>query len=95
MLRVFQKDLSDPERFIITLELVPGRESFGQSVDTLKGIIRVNNLALADDAVLRDEPRRFIVGAEDAEDAERIRSEIEALRTSGELHEIIERMDLD
>ena len=38
MLRVFQKDLSDPERFVITLELVPGRESFGQSVDALKGI---------------------------------------------------------
>jgi methylenetetrahydrofolate reductase (NADPH) len=38
MLRVFQSDLLDPERFIITLELVPGRESFGQSVDTVKGI---------------------------------------------------------
>ena len=33
-------------------------------VDTLKGIIRVNNLEIADDAVLRDEPRRFLVGAE-------------------------------
>lgn len=38
MLRVFQNDLSDPKRFIITVELVPGRESFGQSMDTLKGI---------------------------------------------------------
>jgi methylenetetrahydrofolate reductase (NADPH) len=38
MLRVFQSDLHDSERFIITLELVPGRQSFGQSVDTVKGI---------------------------------------------------------
>jgi len=40
MLRLFQTDLLDSERFIITLELVPGRESFGQSVDTVKGIAR-------------------------------------------------------
>jgi uncharacterized FlgJ-related protein len=64
-------------------------------VDTLKGIIRVNNLEVADDAVLRDEPRRFLVGAEDAEDAERIRAEIEEARRSGELAEIIDRMQLD
>jgi len=38
MLRVFQSDLMDPERFVITLELVPGRESFGQPLDTLKKI---------------------------------------------------------
>jgi methylenetetrahydrofolate reductase (NADH) len=38
MLRVFQSDLFDPARFIITLELVPGRESFGQSVETVKRI---------------------------------------------------------
>jgi len=38
MLRVFQSDLHDPVHFIITLELVPGRESFGQSVETVKRI---------------------------------------------------------
>jgi methylenetetrahydrofolate reductase (NADPH) len=38
MLRVFQSDLYDPGRFIITLELVPGREPFGQSVDMVKEI---------------------------------------------------------
>jgi len=64
-------------------------------VDTLKGIIRVNNLAVADNAVLRDEPRRFMVGAEDAEDAARLKAELAALRRSGELAEIIERMRLD
>jgi methylenetetrahydrofolate reductase (NADPH) len=38
MLRVFQNDLLDPTRFVITLELVPGRESFGQPLDMLKRI---------------------------------------------------------
>ena len=40
MLRVFQSDLHDSERFVITLELVPGRVSFGQPLDRLKGIAR-------------------------------------------------------
>ena len=38
MLRVFQNDLASPKCFVITLELVPGRESFGQSLETVKGI---------------------------------------------------------
>jgi methylenetetrahydrofolate reductase (NADPH) len=38
MLRVFQNDLEDPSRFIITLELVPGRESSGRSVDQVRRI---------------------------------------------------------
>jgi methylenetetrahydrofolate reductase (NADPH) len=38
MLRVFQNDILDPQRFVITLELVPGRESTGRSVDTVMGI---------------------------------------------------------
>jgi methylenetetrahydrofolate reductase (NADPH) len=38
MLRAFQSDRLQPERTVITLEWVPGRESFGQSVDTLKEI---------------------------------------------------------
>ncbi len=40
MLRVFQNDLADPDKFIVTLELVPGRESMGRSVDTVVGIAR-------------------------------------------------------
>jgi uncharacterized FlgJ-related protein len=82
-----------------SLDLADGLVAYserGQAyVDTLKSIIRVNNLDLADDAVLRDEPRRFIVGAENEEDAAGIRAEIEDLRRSGELAEIIERMNLD
>ncbi len=64
-------------------------------VDTLKSIIRVNGLGIADDAVFRDEPMRFVVGAESAADARRLREEIEGMRASGELAEIIRRMDLE
>lgn len=40
MLRVFQQDLADPDQFVVTLELVPGNESAGRWVDTVKGIAR-------------------------------------------------------
>ncbi len=40
MLRVFHTALSDPDAFIVTLELVPGKESTGRSVDTVMGIAR-------------------------------------------------------
>ncbi len=84
---------------LASLDLADGLIAYSERgqeyVDTLKSIIRVNSLDLADSAVLRDEPRRFMIGAEDEADAERIRAEVEALRRSGELAEIIERMDLD
>ncbi len=35
MLRVFQNDIQDPKQFVITLELVPGREASGRAVDTV------------------------------------------------------------
>ena len=38
MLRVFQNDILDPKRFVITMELVPGREPAGRSVDSIKGM---------------------------------------------------------
>lgn len=38
MPRNFCNDISDPNNFVVTLELVPGRESKGQTVDILKGI---------------------------------------------------------
>lgn len=38
MLRIFNHELQDPEKFVVTLELVPHRESFGKSTDTLIGI---------------------------------------------------------
>jgi methylenetetrahydrofolate reductase (NADPH) len=38
MLRVFQNDILNPDHFVITLELVPGRESTGRSVEQVKQI---------------------------------------------------------
>ena len=40
MLKIFRNELTDPENFVVTLELVPGRESFGRSTDTLVGIAK-------------------------------------------------------
>jgi len=40
MLRVFQSDLFEPGRFVVTLELVPGREASGRAVDAVMGIAR-------------------------------------------------------
>jgi uncharacterized FlgJ-related protein len=64
-------------------------------VDTLKGIIRVNGLDIADNAVFRDEPLRFSIGAEDEAAAAALRAEIEAMRASGELANIVARMRLE
>ncbi len=40
MLRVFQADLFEPEKFVVTLELVPGREATGRTVDKVMGIAK-------------------------------------------------------
>ena len=64
-------------------------------VDTLKGIITTNQLDRADTAVFRDEDLRFLVTTDGEEKAAELRKEIEALRQSGELAEIIARMRLD
>ncbi|WP_054029950.1 methylenetetrahydrofolate reductase C-terminal domain-containing protein [Desulfatitalea tepidiphila] len=40
MLRVFQNDLYEPGHFVVTLELVPGREATGRAVDAVMGIAR-------------------------------------------------------
>ena len=43
--RTFRKDISDPKSFVITLELVPGEQSSGRSVDT---VMAIAESALAD-----------------------------------------------
>ena len=75
--------------------LIKYSERGQEYVDTLKGIMRVNRLTIADDAVFRDEPMRFIVGAEDEAAAIELRKEVERLRASGELAQIVERMRLE
>lgn len=82
-----------------SLELADGLRSYserGQAyVDTLKGIIRKNGLDRADNAAFRDEPMRFVVTADSEEKAAELREEIELLRDSGELDQLIARMRLD
>ena len=75
--------------------LIKYSERGQEYVDTLKGIIRVNGLAIADDAVFRDEPLRFVVGAEDEVAAAVLRQEVERMRASGELTQIVDRMRLE
>ncbi|MGA7143565.1 MAG: methylenetetrahydrofolate reductase C-terminal domain-containing protein [Desulfobacterales bacterium] len=40
MLRIFKFDLTEPDHFVVTLELVPGREASGRAIDTVLGIAR-------------------------------------------------------
>jgi Bax protein len=82
-----------------SLALADGLKKYserGQAyVDTLKGIIRNNKLQIADDAVFKDEPMRFVLGASDPAAAKKLRRDIEDMRTSGELETIIARMRLE
>jgi Bax protein len=64
-------------------------------VKSLKGIMSVNKLALADKAVFRDEPLRFLISEQSPEDVAKTRAWLEGARDSGELAEIIERMRLE
>ncbi len=40
MLQVFQSDLYQADKFVMTLELVPGREPGGRALDAVMGIAR-------------------------------------------------------
>jgi uncharacterized FlgJ-related protein len=64
-------------------------------VKSLKGIMRVNKLTIADDAVFRDEPLRFLLSEATDQDVAETKQRIAAAAESGELAEIIARMRLD
>ena len=64
-------------------------------VKTLKSIITVNNLSVADSAFLRDEPTTLIVGVATPEKIGETEDKIEQLRASGELDRIIRSMHLE
>ena len=64
-------------------------------VDSLKGIMRVNKLDIADNAVFRDEPMRFLLSEQSPEAVEKTRRKLAQAKESGELAEIIERMRLE
>ena len=97
--RKLRADLKAQGKPVTSLALADGLIRYSERgqkyVDTLKGIIRANKLDVADDAVFRDEPMRFLIGADDAESAAELRAEIDRLRASGELAQIIERMRLE
>jgi len=97
--RRIRADLKAAGKPLSSLALAEGLKRYSERgqeyVDTLKGIIRYNNLDIADDAVFRDETMRFLMGAADQAAAEKLRKDIEAMRKSGELEEIIERMRLE
>jgi uncharacterized FlgJ-related protein len=84
---------------VTSLALADGLKNYserGQAyVDTLKSIIRVNGLDIADGAVFRDEPIRFVLGAADPTAAAKLRADIDAMRQSGELDQILQRMRLE
>jgi Bax protein len=80
---------------VLADELINYSEQGQAYVDTLKSIIRVNELDVADGAVFRDEPMRLVVGAADASEADELRAEITRIRGTGEFARIIERMRLE
>jgi Bax protein len=75
--------------------LVRYSERGQEYVDALKGMIRVNGLDIADDAVFRDEPMRFILTEGTPEEAADMKQRIADAADSGELAEIIARMRLE
>ena len=95
-LRADQRATGKPLSSMVLADgLIAYSERGQQYVDTLKGIMRVNNLTIADDAVFRDEPLRFFLGAESPEKAAELKAEVERMRASGELADVIARMRLD
>ena len=63
-------------------------------VKTLKDIITVNNLAILDQARLRDEPITLAVGVTNEQERAEAEAKIEELRASGELDRIVREMNL-
>jgi uncharacterized FlgJ-related protein len=95
-LRAEQRATGKPLNSMVLADGLIAYSEHGQKyVDTLKGIMRVNNLTIADDAVFRDESLRFFVGAESPEKAVELKAEIARMRESGELADIIDRMRLE
>ena len=64
-------------------------------VKTLRSIIRVNNLADADKAHLREEPVTLIVGVDSKEKVKEAEAKIEEFRSTGKLDQILKEMRLE
>lgn len=79
----------------LTSGLINYSERGQEYVDTLNSIIEVNNLAAADDARLRDEPIRYLIGTSSETETREVREQLEQMRQTGELNELIKNMELD
>ena len=70
-------------------------EKGAQHVGTLKGIMQVNELAVADKARLKEAPAVILMDVPGADEVTKIEAEIDELRASGKLDEILARMGVD
>ena len=97
--RRLRADLRAAGKPLDSMTLADGLLSYSERgqdyVDSLKGIMRVNNLTVADRAVFRDEPLRFLISEQSPEEAVKTRERIAQAAETGELAEIIERMRLE
>jgi Bax protein len=95
-IRARLREAGEPlDSLVLADGLVKYSERGQDYVDSLKGMIRYNGLDRADDAVFRDEPLRFLLNEGTPEEATQTRKEIERMRASGELQEIVARMRLE
>jgi len=81
------------------LELTENLDGYSERgmeyVTTLNGIITVNNLAILDQAYLRDGPVTLAVGVTSEQEIAEVEAKIEELRASGELDRVIREMNLE
>jgi Bax protein len=75
--------------------LIKYSERGQEYVDGLKGIITKNLLDVADDAVFRDGPTKYLVGSMNEEAAAKLRLEFEQMQKSGEFEQMLVRMRLN
>jgi uncharacterized FlgJ-related protein len=89
-----RKQGKEPTGLALAETLTRYSEKGGEYIKTLKSIITVNNLEVTDNAYLRDEPMTLVVGVDNVSKVEDAESEIDQLRTSGELDRIVKSMRL-
>jgi hypothetical protein len=84
---------------ITSLALAEGLTSYSERgysyVQTLKGIIRVNRLDLADGAVCRNEQARFLIVTDSVEETKALAAQLAQMRNNGALEAIYEEMKLE
>jgi len=97
--RRLRADMREAGKPLGSMELANGLLRYSERgqeyVDSLKGIMRVNKLDLADTAVFSDEPLHFLISEQSREEVEKTKARIAEATQSGEIGEILERMRLE